>query len=82
MKFSDTGSTSEQLSNLSALILATQNLALTMQVVAADALSVDPQLLEYNKELRRQLRNAQNTLAIADKQLNAKKGAAQPANGK
>lgn len=73
--FKDSGSLTDQLTNLEALIAHTQSLAAEMHVVADCALSVDPKLVEYNKTLKRQLATAQNTVKLADKQLerNAKK---------
>lgn len=73
--FSDSGNQIEQLKNYKALIDYAQQLAAEMHVVADCALSVDPKLVEYNKTLKRQLATAQNTINLADKQLerNAKK---------
>ena len=73
--FKDSGSLKDQLTNLEALIAHTQILAAEMHVVADCALSADPKLVEYNKTLKRQLATAQNTINLADKQLerNAKK---------
>ena len=73
--FRDSGSLTDQLTNLEALIAHTQSLAAEMHVVADCALSVDPKLVEYNKTLKKQLVAAQNTVKLADKQLerNAKK---------
>ena len=67
--FRDSGSLVDQLTNLEALIAHTQSLAAEMHVVADCALSVDPKLVEYNKTLKRQLATAQNTINLADKQL-------------
>ena len=67
--FRDSGSLKDQLTNLEALIAHTQSLAAEMHVVADCALSVDPKLVEYNKTLKRQLATAQNTINLADKQL-------------
>ena len=74
-KFRDSGSLTDQLTNLEALIAHTQSLAAEMHVVADCALSVDPKLVEYNKTLKKQLAAAHNTINLADKQLerNAKK---------
>lgn len=69
IKFSDHGNVSEQLMNLEALIVAAQKHAANMQKVAARTLGTDPAILEANDELRRQLRCANTTIAIADKQL-------------
>ena len=73
--FRDSGSLTDQLTNLEALIAHTQSLAAEMHVVADCALSVDPKLVELNKSLNRQLTAAKNTISLADKQLerNAKK---------
>ena len=40
-----------------------------MHVVADCALSVDPKLVELNKHLNAQVKAAQNTVKLADKQL-------------
>ena len=74
----DSGSLVEQVSNLEALVSYTQNLASEMHIVADSALSVNPQLVELNKHLNAQVRAAQNTVKLADKQLerNAKREAA------
>jgi len=73
--FKDSGSLKDQLTNLEALIAHTQSLAAEMHVVADCALSVDPALVELNKHLNAQVKAAQNTVKLADKQLerNAKK---------
>lgn len=68
-RFSDAGDLTEQLTNLSALIIAVQEYARNMHTVAAQALNADPAFLESYKRLRRDLQCAQNTIAIADKQL-------------
>jgi hypothetical protein len=68
-QFSDRGDAAEQLANISALIDAVQRYARDMHAVAAQALNADPAFLESYKRLRRDLRCAQNTIAIADKQL-------------
>lgn len=74
-KFVDNGNQHEQLKNYRALVDYTQQLAAEMHVVADCALSVDPKLVELNKHLNAQVRAAQNTVKLADKQLerNAKK---------
>ena len=74
-RFRDSGSLKDQLTNLEALIAHTQSLAAEMHVVADCALSVDPKLVELNKHLNAQVKAAQNTVKLADKQLerNAKK---------
>ena len=74
-KFSDSGNQHEQLKNFRALIEYAQQLATEMHIVADSALSVNPQLVELNKHLNAQLKAAQNTISLADKQLerNAKK---------
>lgn len=69
INFTDHGNITEQLANLEALIVATQKHAANMQKVAARTLGVDPAILEANDELRRQLRCANNTLTMADRQL-------------
>lgn len=71
----DSGSLVEQLSNLEALVRYTQKLASEMHIVADATLSVNPQLVELNKSLNKQLVAAKNTIRLADKQLerNAKK---------
>ena len=76
--FRDSGSLKDQLTNLEALIAHTQSLAAEMHIVADSALSVNPQLVELNKHLNAQVKAAQNTVKLADKQLerNAKKGVA------
>ena len=73
--FSDSGNQIEQLKNYKALIDYAQQLAAEMHVVADCALSVDPKLVELNKHLNAQVKAAQNTVKLADKQLerNAKK---------
>lgn len=68
-RFSDSGDMVEQLVNLSALLVAIQDYAREMHTVAAQALNADPAFLESYKRLRRDLQCAQNTIAIADKQL-------------
>ena len=77
-KFVDNGNQHEQLKNYRALVDYTQQLAAEMHIVADSALSVNPQLVELNKHLNAQVRAAQNTVKLADKQLerNAKKGVA------
>ena len=74
-KFRDSGNQIEQLKNYKALVDYTQTLAAEMHVVADCALSVDPKLVELNKHLNAQVKAAQNTVKLADKQLdrNAKK---------
>ena len=74
----DGGGLKEQLMNLDALVTYTQELAAEMHVVADCALSVDPKLVELNRHLNAQVKAAQNTVKLADKQLerNAKKGVA------
>lgn len=73
--FKDSGSLTEQLTNLEALVAHTQSLAAEMHVVADCALSVNPELVELNRHMNAQLKAARNTVALADKQLvrNAKK---------
>lgn len=68
-KFVDNGNHHEQLKNYRALIDYAQQLAAEMHVVADSALSVNPQLVELNKHLNAQLKAAQNTVKLADKQL-------------
>jgi len=68
-RFRDSGSLTDQLTNLEALIAHTQSLAAEMHVVADCALSVDPALVELNKSLNKQLKAATNTINLADKQL-------------
>ena len=68
-RFRDSGSLKEQLTNLEALIAHTQSIAAEMHVVADCALSVDPKLVELNKHLNAQVKAAQNTVKLADKQL-------------
>ena len=68
-RFRDSGSLIDQLTNLEALIAHTQSLAAEMHVVADCALSVDPKLVELNKHLNAQVKAAQNTVKLADKQL-------------
>ena len=68
-RFRDSGSLKDQLTNLEALIAHTQALAAEMHVVADCALSVDPALVELNKHLNAQVKAAQNTVKLADKQL-------------
>ena len=74
-KFSDSGNQHEQLKNYRALVDYTQTLAAEMHLAADKALSVDPELVELNKALNKQLKAAKNTISLADKQLerNAKK---------
>jgi hypothetical protein len=68
-KFVDNGNQHEQLKNYRALVDYTQQLAAEMHIVADSALSVNPQLVELNKHLNAQVRAAQNTVKLADKQL-------------
>jgi len=81
-KFVDNGNQREQLKNYRALVDYTQQLAVEMHIVADSALSVNPQLVELNKHLNAQLKAAQNTVKLADKQLerNAKKEKEHAAN--
>ena len=74
-KFVDNGNQHEQLKNYRALVDYTQQLAAEMHLAADKALSVDPELVELNKALNKQLKAAKNTISLADKQLerNAKK---------
>ena len=69
VQFTDRGNITEQLTNLESLIVAAQKHAANMQKVAARTLGVDPAILEANDELRRQLRCANTTIAMADRQL-------------
>ena len=77
VSFTDHGNIAEQLSNLESLVVATQKHAANMQKVVARTLGVDPAIIEANDELRRQLRCANTTITLADRQLerNAHKSA-------
>ena len=68
-KFVDNGNQHEQLKNYRALIDYAQQLAAEMHLAADKALSVDPALVELNKQLNKQLVAAKNTISLADKQL-------------
>ena len=82
--FRDSGNQIEQLKNYKALVDYTQTLAAEMHLAADKALSVDPALVELNKHLNAQVKAAQNTVKLADKQLerNAKNTKQEAAQGK
>lgn len=69
VRFTDSGSVSEQIKNFEKLIVAMQAHAANMQKVAARTLNVDYALMQANEELRRENAIAKNTINIADGQL-------------
>lgn len=73
VKFSDSGDLSEQVKNLSALIRKIQRHATELQILASDALSVDPSLVSLNRALQHQVKTLQNTLSITEKQIRRNK---------
>jgi len=69
IRFSDSGDLCEQVKNLSALIGHIQKHATSMQIAAASALSVNPELVSLNRALQHQVATLQNTVNLAEKQI-------------
>jgi len=67
--FGDSGKLANQTANLAALIGKIQTHAADMQVIAANALSVDPQLVSLNRALQHQVKTLQGTLSTAERQI-------------